>query len=67
MLEAKKIQQLNCLVSPQRNRYHQNTYTIKSYFPEYRMSLAWAVKNGDLDQVKEMVEGKVDNFFSLKK
>ena len=29
------------------------------------MSLAWAVKNGDLDQVKEMVEGKVDNFLSL--
>ena len=26
--------------------------------------LAWAVKNGDLDQVKEMVEGKVDNLLS---
>ena len=26
--------------------------------------LAWAVKNGDLDQVKEMVEGKVDNILS---
>ena len=23
--------------------------------------LAWAVKNGDLDQVKEMVEGKVSD------
>ena len=24
--------------------------------------LAWAVKNGDMDQVKELVEGKVTTF-----
>ena len=24
--------------------------------------LAWAVKNGDMDQVKELVEGKVATF-----
>ena len=27
--------------------------------------LAWAVKNGDMDQVKELVEGKVATFLSL--
>jgi len=38
---------------------HQNTYTIKVHIFRRKMSdLAWAVKNGDLDQVKEMVEGK---------
>lgn len=26
--------------------------------------LAWAVKNGDMDQVKELVEGKVDKLYS---
>ena len=65
MLVAKKIQQLNCLLSPQREIaiiYHQNTYTIKVHIFRTNMSdLAWAVKNGDLDQVKEMVEGKVSD------
>ena len=27
--------------------------------------LAWAVKNGDLDQVKEFVEGKVKDVFQI--
>ena len=26
--------------------------------------LAWAVKNGDMEQVKELVEGKVDKLYS---
>ena len=26
--------------------------------------LAWAVKNGDMDQVKELVEGKVESWQS---
>ena len=26
--------------------------------------LAWAVKNGDMDQVKELVEGKVATFYT---
>ena len=33
---------------------------VRRFFSRENMSdLAWAVKNGDMDQVKELVEGKV--------
>ena len=37
---------------------------IQGFLSRENMSdLAWAVKNGDMDQVKELVEGKVAAFF----
>ena len=32
-----------------------------NFFRGNMSDLAWAVKNGDMDQVKELVEGKVES------
>ena len=35
-----------------------------NFFRGNMSDLAWAVKNGDMDQVKELVEGKVESYKS---
>ena len=57
----------------QSNKRAKKTYTeitvggweflIQGFLSRANMSdLAWAVKNGDMDQVKDLVEGKVATF-----